>query len=103
MIDLFYSELETLDFNADAENSRKYINGFIEKVTENNIKDLLPPGSITTATSLVLANAAYFKGQWESKFNPEDTQQTIFHTSSEKRGFVDMMYKKGTFNHGNFF
>lgn len=100
MKDLFDSEYETLDFNGDAESSRKYINDFIEKVTENNIKELLLPGSITTSTSLVLANAAYFKGQWASKFDPEQTTQSIFHTSPEKRGFVDMMYKKATYNHG---
>ena len=103
MKDLFNDEYETLDFNASPEDSRQYINHFVENVTENNIKEILIQGSITQATNLVLANAAYFKGQWASKFDPKDTTKTIFYTSPEKQGFVDMMYKKGTFNHGNYF
>lgn len=100
MKDLFHEEFESLDFKKDAENSRVYINKFVENITNNNIKDILIPGTITQATNLVVANAAYFKGQWASKFSPEDTFKGIFFSTPEKHNFVDMMYKKGVFNHG---
>lgn len=100
MKELFHNEFESLDFEKDAENSRVYINKFVENVTENNIKDILVPGTITQATDLVVANAAYFKGQWASKFSPDDTLKSIFFSTPETHNFVDMMYKKGTFNHG---
>ncbi|KAG4080758.1 hypothetical protein HA402_005938 [Bradysia odoriphaga] len=99
MKDLFHEEFESLDFQKDAENSRVYINKFVENVTDNNIKDILIPGTITQATDLVVANAAYFKGQWASKFNADDTFKGIFYSTPEKYNFVDMMYKKGVFNH----
>jgi len=99
MKDLFLEEFESLDFKNDAEKSRVYINKFVENVTDNNIKDILIPGSITQATDLVLANAAYFKGQWASKFNADDTFKGIFFSTPEKQRLVDMMAKKGVFNH----
>lgn len=99
MKDLFHEEFESLDFQNNAENSRIYINKFVENVTDNNIKDILIPGTITQATDLVVANAAYFKGQWASKFNADDTFKAIFYSTPEKQNFVDMMYKKGVFNH----
>ncbi|XP_037038155.1 serine protease inhibitor 88Ea-like [Bradysia coprophila] len=99
MKDLFHEEFESLDFQKDAENSRVYINKFVENVTDNNIKDILIPGTITQATDLVVANAAYFKGQWASKFNADETFKGIFYSTPEKYNFVDMMYKKGVFNH----
>lgn len=102
MKDLFNEEYQTLDFLKDPEGSRKFINGLVENVTDNNIKDILIEGSVTQATNLVLANAAFFKGSWASQFDPEDTENSIFYSSPEKHGFVDMMYKLGTFNHGKF-
>lgn len=65
------------------------------------IKDLLPPGSIDPTTSLVLVNAAYFKGIWENKFNPNLTKPEIFYVSPTKQIMVDMMHVEGTFRHGS--
>lgn len=102
MKDLFNEEYQTLDFKNDPEGSRKFINGLVENVTDSNIKEILIEGSVTSDTNLVLANAAFFKGSWASQFDPEDTKNSIFYSSPEKHGFVDMMYKLGTFNHGKF-
>lgn len=102
MKDLFIDEYQTLDFKSDPEGSRQFINGLVETITDNNIKEILIEGSVTPETNLVLANAAYFKGSWASQFDPEDTKNSIFYSSPEKHGFVDMMYKLGTFNHGKF-
>ncbi|XP_055702056.1 serine protease inhibitor 88Ea-like [Phlebotomus papatasi] len=99
MKDLFHDELETLDFEKDPEAARETINKWVEDVTKNNIKDILVPGSLSAQTTVVLANAAYFKGSWASKFDPDLTQKEIFYASAEKQTFVDMMSKKGHFNH----
>lgn len=64
------------------------------------IKDLLPPGSIDKATNLVLVNAAYFKGIWENKFDPELTKPEVFYITPSKQTIVDMMHVEATFNHG---
>ncbi|KAJ3699062.1 hypothetical protein LUZ61_002767 [Rhynchospora tenuis] len=48
-------------------------------MTAGHIKDLLPSGSITVDTRLVLGNAMYFKGLWAAKFDPLYTKINTFH------------------------
>lgn len=102
MLEMFDDEIEKLDFQQNPEQSRQYINKWVESVTKSQIKDLLIPGSIDETTNLVLANAAYFKGMWESKFDAESTTKSVFYISGSEKTFVDMMNQEGTFNHGNY-
>ena len=53
-----------VDFKGAPEAARSTINQWVEQKTEDKIKDLLPSGSVTPATRLVLTNAIYFKGDW---------------------------------------
>lgn len=99
MEDKFFDEIEKLDFENDPEGQRLYINNWVENVTHGEIRDLLIPDSITKFTKLAIANAAYFKGTWQSKFKPEETKKEIFYVSNERQEFVDMMHVEGTFNH----
>lgn len=99
MEDKFFEEIEKLDFEKDADGQRLYINNWVENVTQGEIKDLLIPGSITKQTKLAIANAAYFKGTWQTEFKPDQTNKEIFYVSSERQAFVDMMHVLGTFNH----
>ncbi|XP_023297743.2 serine protease inhibitor 88Ea [Lucilia cuprina] len=94
----FPDELEKLDFRNNAEASRMSINHWIAEITRNEIPEMLNPGDVTTESEMVLANAAYFKGQWSDKFDPKDTKQEIFYTSPSQHSFVPMMHKRGTFN-----
>ncbi|KAM7360530.1 serpin 88Ea [Cochliomyia hominivorax] len=94
----FKDELETLDFGHDAEGSRMNINHWIAEITRNEIPEMLNTGDVTPESQMVLANAAYFKGQWSDKFDPKDTKQEIFYTSPSQQSFVPMMHKRGTFN-----
>lgn len=97
---MFNESIETLDFGADPEKSRLQINRFVEEATKENIKNLLTPGSISGDTTVVLANAAFFKGNWASKFDKEETQKKIFYEHSRMPVYVDMMRQKGNFNYG---
>lgn len=97
--DKFFEEIEKLNFEQDADGSRQYINKWVENVTYNEIKDLLIPGSITKDTKLAIANAAYFKGTWQTEFKPDQTTKEIFYVSSDQQKFVDMMHVLGTFSH----
>lgn len=96
----FDENISKLDFVRDPEGSRKTINEFVEEVTRGNIRDLLTPGTLTEETKLVLANAAYFKGQWASQFDPENTKPGIFYTHNNLPVYVDMMEKTASFNYG---
>uniref|UniRef100_A0A0A1XL05 Serpin B9 n=1 Tax=Zeugodacus cucurbitae TaxID=28588 RepID=A0A0A1XL05_ZEUCU len=96
--EVFHQELVSLDFQNKTEECRIEINNWISNVTKNEIQDMLKTGEVDAQTKLVLANAAYFKGQWSNKFDPKDTKKDIFYTSERKHSFVDMMHKRGTYN-----
>jgi len=93
------AELATVDFIDDTEGARKTINAWIEKQTKNRIKDLLKPGVLQSLTRLVLTNAIYFKGQWESKFDKERTKDAPFMVSAQKKVTAPMMYQKDKFKY----
>lgn len=97
---MFDENIEELDFAVEPEKCRNQINRFVEKVTQNHIKDLLPSGSINRDTKVVLANAAFFKGNWHSKFDKKATQKKIFYEHSRAPVLVDMMKQRGYFNYG---
>uniref|UniRef100_A0A671S4M9 Serpin B6 n=1 Tax=Sinocyclocheilus anshuiensis TaxID=1608454 RepID=A0A671S4M9_9TELE len=65
--------LEEVDFKKKSEAARVDINKWVEKNTQEKIKNLLPRESVNDATKLVLVNAIYFKANWEKKF-PKETQ-----------------------------
>jgi serine protease inhibitor len=96
---LFAEELAKVAFKNDPQAARLMINKWVENHTHDMIKDLLPPGSVDQSTTLVLVNAAYFKGKWDNKFNPNETKPEIFYVSPSKQIMVDMMHVEATFNH----
>lgn len=67
-----------LDYRGDPEEARRTINDWVAEKTEQKIKDLLKPGSLDGLTRLVLANAVYFKGEWEGRFDKERTADGPF-------------------------
>ncbi|MDD5143996.1 serpin family protein [Methanoregula sp.] len=79
----YYSaEATNLDFIRAPEESRSTINRWVEEKTEEKIRDLLPQGSITPLTRLVITNAIYFKGTWARQFDVNLTRDADFTTSS---------------------
>jgi len=71
-----------LDFAADPSGSRDSINRWVAWHTEDRIDELLGPADIKATTRLVLTNATYFYGSWQSAFNRDDTADATFHTRS---------------------
>uniref|UniRef100_A0A667WJ79 Serpin B6 n=1 Tax=Myripristis murdjan TaxID=586833 RepID=A0A667WJ79_9TELE len=68
------AKLKSVDFKASAETARININNWVEKQTQDKIKDLLAPGVVDSMTRLVLVNAIYFKGNWDRKFDADLTK-----------------------------
>jgi serpin B len=77
------------------EDVRLQINQWIESATAGRIKDLLPPGSIHGGTPAVLANALYFKGAWERKFDASLTQDGAFYLPTSGHVRVPFMSSTG--------
>ncbi len=88
----YYSANTTnLDFINDPDASRTTINRWVEEKTRNTIKDLVPAGSITPMTRLVITDAVYFKGTWVRQFDKNKTREADFRLSSGKTVLVPMM------------
>ena len=89
--------MSLLDFLNDPEGARESINQWVAEVTEERIEDLLPAGSISPSTRLVLTNAVYFNAAWDTPFNENATSPGTFHapagdvTVDMMNGTVDAM------------
>jgi serpin B len=88
-----------LDFRAAFEPSRLIINRWVADQTEQRIKDLLPMGSITDETRLVLTNAVYFNAAWKSPFIRK-TEDAAFTRADGSKVQVPMMSHKDQFRAG---
>jgi serpin B len=64
----YQANLHQANFATQANEAIDAINRWVEQKTNDKIQDILPPGSLTALTRLVLANAIYFKGTWAKPF-----------------------------------
>jgi serpin B len=82
-----------VNFKLSPDTVRETINAWVEKQTNDKIKDLLSPGVVNSSTRLVLTNAIYFKGKWQDQFDPEATQKEEFHLSAAQWVMTPMMHR----------
>ena len=90
-----------VDFKGAPEQVRATINQWVEQKTEDKIKDLLPAGSLTPATRLVLTNAIYFKGDWQTQFDKAATKDEDFHLSTAQTVKAPLMHLTARLNYFN--
>jgi serpin B len=96
----FGAGLFPVDFTADTEAARKTINAWVEKQTRDKIRDLVGRGVLTRETSVVLTNAIYFKGAWQSPFKEAATRKDgTFHAPGGRDVTVPMMAQTGSFRY----
>ncbi|XP_050036455.1 ipis-1-like [Dermacentor andersoni] len=93
----YASAIQSVDFEKRSETVRSEINAWVKVVTESKIVDLLAPGSVTPTTNVLLVNAVYFKGLWESPFPASSTSRRDFNVDSKTKVQVDMMCQKQEF------
>lgn len=91
--------INQLDFRNSAEAARQTINQWVEQKTEDKIKDLIAPGVLTHETKLVLTNAIYFKGDWESQFDKSQTNDEDFYIAASQTVKAPLMHREGGFNY----
>lgn len=95
--DAYAAEAQSVDFVNAFEPTRLEINRWVADRTERRIEDLLPQGSLTSLTRLVLANAVYFKGSWQTRFDPARTTPEPFTLADGGRPSVNMMRMRSRF------
>jgi len=91
--------MNLVDFRTAPEPSRTRINDWVAQKTEQRIKDLLPQGSLTNATRMVLVNAIYFNAAWQSKFLKQATASASFTRLDASAVQVDMMNQDASLRH----
>ncbi|OWA50959.1 Plasminogen activator inhibitor 2 [Hypsibius exemplaris] len=100
MARIFDVQVELLDFQRNAEESRLQINAFVANKTRQKIGELFAAGSIGQDSSLVLVNALYFKAQWETPFDKDETNLQPFELLSGQRTAVPLMFTEATVPYG---
>jgi len=94
----YRAPMERVDFSA-SEATRAHINGWVEDQTHDRIRDLIPPGILTKDTLLVLANAIYFKAQWQETFNEASTHDAAFVANGKDKVEVPTMRTTKSFKY----
>ncbi|XP_012976971.1 serpin B13 [Mesocricetus auratus] len=94
----YHASLEPVDFVNAADESRKKINSWVERQTNEKVKDQFPEGSLSSSTKLVLINTVYFKGLWDRGFEKEHTKQEDFWLNKSTSKPVQMMTQCSSFS-----
>lgn len=93
----YSSAVKGVDFLRDPDGTRRDINAWVENATSSKVKGLLSSSAVDDSTVLVLVNAVYFKGIWNSEFDVERTSREDFSETATRRKAVDMMCHRGKF------
>lgn len=93
----YKAELESVDFIRSSEAVRVNINNWVEKQTQGKIKDILAQGVLDQMSRLVLVNAIYFKGNWNTQFKESETRDAQFKINKNDTKPVKMMHQKTKF------
>jgi serpin B len=91
--DQYGAGLDELDFAGATEKARQTINAWVEKETQDKIKELIKQGVLLPDTRLVLTNAIYFKAPWLESFSEKATKEEMFTTAAGDKVKVPMMRK----------
>lgn len=83
--------LNEVDFVGATEAARQTINAWVEKKTNDKIKNLIAKGVLDFMTRLVLTNAIYFKGNWAQQFKEDRTKEAPFTLSDGQKVNVPLM------------
>ena len=88
--------LAAADFRAAPEATRTEINQVIATQTEGKISGLLPSGTITALTRLVLASAVYLKAAWTDPFPERATAGAPFYPDGRDQPALTVPMMHGT-------
>ncbi len=97
--DNYSAGFNEVDFIHQTEATRKTINTWVERQTQDKIRELLKQGILTPITRLVLTNAIYFKGNWARQFDEARTVESLFKLGEGKTVTIPLMHQTAKFNY----
>jgi serpin B len=93
----FYgAKLSALDFTDPR--AAGIVNSWVSEATHDKIKKIVEP-PLSSMTGAFLANAIYFKGAWEHKFDNSATKEEPFHPRSGSQKQTPMMRQSRKFSY----
>ncbi len=93
----FYgAKLSALDFTDPR--SAGVVNSWVSESTHGKINKIVEP-PLSSMTGLILANAIYFKGNWEHKFDNNVTKEEPFHLRNGAQKQARMMRQTRKFSY----
>ena len=96
----FQSSIKSVDFAKDGQRVKEEINQWVSRETHNKIRELLSE-PLNPSTALVLLNAIYFNGKFQTMFQKNETREQTFFSVEGRQSSAQMMHRKGKFNHNN--
>lgn len=90
--DYYSGEVYEADFNGQADKVVQNINNWVSTNTNKMIPEILK--EIPGGTVMMLINAVYFEGKWDTPFTEDKTFQSSFY-GTDKESVVDMMHLYG--------
>ncbi|GBM64609.1 Leukocyte elastase inhibitor C [Araneus ventricosus] len=80
--ELYRATVRNVDFAREGPRLVEEINDWVKEKTNGKIQKLLQ--QLSPASALVLLNAVYFKGTWETQFDPKNTRDGVFYNNGLK-------------------
>ena len=82
---VYGSELASVDFARDAAGAQKVVNQWVERKTEDKIKEIIPEPP-SEATKVIVASTLYFKAKWAKPFFPHASRRKPFYPNGKANG-----------------
>lgn len=89
------AEAANLDFSEPGSEER--INGWVKEKTHDKIGKIVE--GLSPETALILINAVYFNGKWETPFDASLTADGDFHFLDGSTGTVPLMHRSGEYSY----
>ncbi|XP_075169386.1 serine protease inhibitor 42Dd-like isoform X2 [Haematobia irritans] len=95
----YHAEAESVDF-VQSQLAAQNINSWVESKTAGKITDLISADALGPDTRVVLLNALHFKGEWQEKFDEENTAEDDFWLNEEESVKAKFMRLQSKFRYG---
>uniref|UniRef100_A0A1B6LVE8 Serpin domain-containing protein n=1 Tax=Graphocephala atropunctata TaxID=36148 RepID=A0A1B6LVE8_9HEMI len=94
----YFSDVEGLDYTEPIE-AANTINKFVAEKTNNKIRELITPDTITASTRLIIVNAVHFQATWRSTFTV--TYEDYFRVTPTNRVKTTLMSQTSYFDYSD--
>lgn len=94
---IFRAKVDAIDLQDPA--NAKILNKWAADNTENLINNIVSEKMFSPSLRMIIANALYFKGWWQTEFEPRMTTQKPFYKENGEEVPVRMMRKKAHYRY----